>query len=74
MFDSPNKKNLLPHHISSDFTFQLQEESSGHTKPLDKKGQKIAQFNEYKLAKAFRRPNVTLEDRLNFLKVKEGWE
>ncbi|KAG4076315.1 hypothetical protein HA402_005758 [Bradysia odoriphaga] len=56
------------------YPYLTSEESSGHTKHLNKKEQKIAAFTDYKLKTAFRTPIITVEDRLNFLKVKENWD
>lgn len=52
---------------------QPQQESSGHTKDLHKREALIAQWNFAHLQTRMK-PHVTIEDRLNHLKVKESWD
>ncbi|XP_037823330.1 ribosomal protein 63, mitochondrial [Lucilia sericata] len=49
------------------------EESFGHVKDLKKSEAKINMWNDAKTMKKLK-PHVTLEDRLNHLKVKESWD
>lgn len=51
----------------------LQEESSGHTKELNKRAKLVAIWNSNRL-KTQMKPHVTIEDRLNHLKVKDQWD
>lgn len=53
--------------------FVFQEESSGHTKSLNKRETLIAKWN-YDYLQTRMKPHVTIEDRLNHLKVKESWD
>uniref|UniRef100_A0A6B2EFF0 Putative ribosomal protein 63 mitochondrial n=1 Tax=Phlebotomus kandelakii TaxID=1109342 RepID=A0A6B2EFF0_9DIPT len=49
------------------------EESSGHTKELGKTEAKMAKWRDYNL-ELKRKPNITIEERLACLKIKEAWD
>jgi len=55
------------------YPYLTTEESSGHTKELNKRQKMINRWNEEHL-KGTMKPHVTLEERLNHLKVKEAWD
>jgi len=55
------------------YPYLTAEESSGHTKELNKRQMVIDRWNEYHLKNTMK-PHVTLEERLNHLKTNEAWD
>ncbi|XP_030386623.1 ribosomal protein 63, mitochondrial [Scaptodrosophila lebanonensis] len=49
------------------------EESSGHAKELQKREKMVAKWTEAQTLSKLK-PHVTIEERLNHLKVKETWD
>jgi len=55
------------------YPYLTTEESSGHTKHLNKPQLLIAKFNATHLQNSMK-PHVTIEERLNHLKTNEAWD
>lgn len=50
-----------------------QEQSSGHAKELQKRDKLVAKWTAEQTLRKMK-PHVTIEERLNQLKIKEAWD